>query len=210
MAAIEKKKGKDIKNATSRAEQRVEAKIKELKRKHEEKLKDIEDEYSEEVSWECVDSAYFFILTLFVSSQIKEEEDKIRRDRKEHVAQLKSEMEGKIASVKKECDQEVKRGEKRLSDTKVNNKLQIKQLEEAHTMKLKDLRKSFAKVSEKANADHERKMKELASGLEDEEIDAVAVTAKAKALSKQLKAKKEEVRRRVYGISVLIAEPFYV
>ena len=50
MAAIEKKKGKDIKNATSRAEQRVEAKIKELKRKHEEKLKDIEDEYSEEVS----------------------------------------------------------------------------------------------------------------------------------------------------------------
>jgi len=172
MAAIEKKKGKDIKNATSRAEQRVEAKIKELKRKHEEKLKDIEDEYSEE---------------------IKEEEDKIRRDRKEHVAQLKSEMEEKIASVKKECDQEVKRGDKRLSDTKVNNKLQIKQLEEAHTMKLKDLRKSFAKVSEKANADHERKMKELASGFEDEEIDAVAVTAKAKALSKQLKAKKEEL-----------------
>ena len=39
----------------------VEAKIKELKRKHEQKIKDIEDDYSEE---------------------IKDEEDKIRRDRK--------------------------------------------------------------------------------------------------------------------------------
>jgi hypothetical protein len=52
MLQIEKKKTKEQKTATSRAEQRLESKLKDIKRQHASRIRDMEEVYSAEVKEE--------------------------------------------------------------------------------------------------------------------------------------------------------------
>ena len=103
-------------------------------------------------------------------------------------------MEDKLAQVERSASLRLK-AEKRLSENKVNNKLQLKQLEEAHNKKVEARKRAFGKELI-AYGGSRKKAEGARRGLEEDERETLAAAARAKAANKKLK-EAEEVLKRV-------------